>query len=169
MSEFKGKQYRVGRHIESRADLFEELQRVSNATVGQLRFRGAWTDETIKQMRPAPSVGDVWVTQQVTMKIAGSHDDLANSAFLRDNSASFGIELVGSKIKNTTDGSDSLIYGLRNGTDPDTELITDLGGGTDNDWDVGDAYEIVGLSYMYVQLSEKPRQRFRIIGKLERD
>lgn len=72
------------------------------------------------------------------LNLTGTHDGLANSAFLSDSGATFSINgLIGRTIRNITDGSFARI------TENDGTTVTaTLGNGTDNDWDIGDAYEI---------------------------
>jgi len=73
------------------------------------------------------------------LDIIGTHDGLANSAFLSDSGAAFSDPngLVGRTIRNTTDVSLARIEA----NDGITVTAT-LGSGTDNDWDIGDAYLI---------------------------
>jgi flagellin-like protein len=69
----------------------------------------------------------------------GAHDGLADAAVLTDTTASFITEgaVVGDTIRNTTDGSSSIITALTA-----TTITGVLAGGTDNDWDIADAYEV---------------------------
>lgn len=64
--EFRGQDYRVGRHLETPADFYEELQRVSAATRGRIKWRGVFNVNTISRMRPAPAVGDLWFIEDLT-------------------------------------------------------------------------------------------------------
>lgn len=74
-----------------------------------------------------------------SLDITGTHDGLANSAFLSDSLATFSTPngLVGRTIRNTTDVSIARIE-----ANDGTTVTATLGSGTDNDWDIGDAYTI---------------------------
>jgi hypothetical protein len=69
----------------------------------------------------------------------GTHKGSDNAAALSDPGADFkscGV-VVGSLIRNTTDGSEGAITSVT-----EDEIGVTLAGGTDDDWDNGDVYEI---------------------------
>jgi len=73
----------------------------------------------------------------------GTHDGLANAAFLTDTSKSFTVnEFRGLIVQNTTDGSEGVIT-----ANTATTVTATLSGGTDNDWDISDAYIITGETH----------------------
>ncbi len=82
------------------------------------------------------------VSGEIIQEFAGTHDGAGNATVLTDTSAAFPADsLVGLVVSNTTDGSTATIT-----ANTATTVTGTLSGGTDNDWDVSDAYEIIGDS-----------------------
>ncbi|HEY0606628.1 MAG TPA: calcium-binding protein, partial [Herpetosiphonaceae bacterium] len=81
---------------------------------------------------------------------SGTHNGANDSATLIDSSRDFTQVpgLVGSTLKNTTDGSSCDVTSL----DGNNRPVCTLNGGTENDWDAGDKYEVGGdpLALLYV-------------------
>jgi uncharacterized cupin superfamily protein len=71
-------------------------------------------------------------------KATGTHDGAGNAAVLTDSGQAWTVnELIGLKLKNTTDGSTTTIT-----ANTATTVTGVLAGGTDDDWDASDAYAI---------------------------
>lgn len=72
----------------------------------------------------------------------GTHNGAADSATLFDSTRDFNKVpgLVGSTLRNQTDGSSCTVTGQGANSEP----VCTLAGGSENDWDSGDAYEVGG-------------------------
>ncbi len=84
---------------------------------------------------------DVIAIEKKTSTTTGTHDGLANAAFLTDSGESWEIDQwVGYALANTTDGSATTVT-----SNTATTITGVLAGGTDDDWDIGDTYTLINF------------------------
>jgi hypothetical protein len=75
---------------------------------------------------------------------SGTHDGAADAAVLTDTGQSWAVDsLIGLTLNNTTDGSTTTIT-----SNTATTATGVLSGGSENDWDVSDAYTIIGSIWL---------------------
>lgn len=93
----------------------------------------------------------------------GTHDGTNNASVLTDSGSSWTTnELIGSIIRNTTDGSWGTVT-----ANTSTTITATLIGGTDNDWDTGDAYTLKKVSNQHADVFDNFMYNYADGGELD--